>query len=42
MGSHEQVFMGFESQAVSAQVAKQFVTTFTKTCNKMRVLESKI
>ena len=34
MGSYERAVMGLESQAVSAQVTKHFVTVFSKTCNK--------
>ena len=35
MGSHERGFMGLEPQAVSVRVAKHFVTTLSKACNKI-------
>ena len=36
MGSCDPAVMGLESRAVIAQVAKQFVTIFSETCNKYR------
>ena len=33
MGSHERAVLGLESQAVSAQVTKNFVAIFSKICN---------
>ena len=35
MGSLEQAVMGLASQAVSAQIAKHFVTILNKACNKL-------
>ena len=37
VGSHERTVMALESQAISAQVTKYFVTIFSKTCNIIRV-----
>ena len=34
MNVHEESAMGLDSRAVSDQVTKQIVTTFSKTCNK--------
>ena len=34
MGSRERAVMGLQSRAVLAWLTKQFVTIFSKTCNK--------